>query len=127
MNKRVRVVGYLLIAVGVAHAVTGIAKYHQPLAAMLQEGFVDAVRPHLDRLLAFWFMLFTAILFLAGHITLHAAASRSTYLVRLTGWYLLIIGAIGALAIPKSPFWIAVVIAPVLLWSGYRLQPQAAD
>jgi hypothetical protein len=127
MNKRIEVVGYLLMAVGVAHAVTGIVKYHAPLAAMLQEGFVDAVRPHLDRLLAFWFMLFSAILFLAGHVTLHAASSGNAYLARLAGWYLLGIGALGVLAIPMSPFWIAVVLAPVLLWSGYHLQPRAAD
>jgi hypothetical protein len=120
MNPRVKVVGYLLLVVGVAHAVTGIAKYHAPLAAMLQEGFFNAVRPHPERLLAFWFMLFSAIPFFAGQVTLHAVASRSAYLLRLTGWYLLGIGALGVIAIPASPFWIAVALAPMLLWSGYR-------
>jgi len=29
------------------------------------------------------------------------------------------IGAVGATAMPKSPFGIALIVSPILLWSGY--------
>ncbi len=37
----------------------------------------------------------------------------------LSLWYVLGIGAVGATAMPKSPYGIALIVSPILLWSGY--------
>ncbi len=112
-------VGYVLIALGIGHTVTGIILFRPALAALLHDGFANAVLPHLDRRLAFWFIMFSVILFFLGQVTLYAAASNDTYLLKVVGWYVLGIGAVGATAMPKSPFWIALIVSPILLWSGY--------
>lgn len=119
----VRLAAYLLFAVGIGHALTGVASYRQPLEAMLREGFVNSVRPHLDRRAAFWFILFSAMFFMAGQVTLHAAETGDAYLLKLVGWYFFAIGAVGVLAMPKSPFWIGFVISAILLWSAHDLAP----
>lgn len=112
-------VGYVLIALGVGHTVTGIILFRPALAALLRDGFFGAVVPHLDRRAAFWFLMFSVTLFFLGQVTLYAAATGDMYLLKLIGWYVFGIGAVGAAALPKSPFWIALIVAPILLWSGY--------
>ena len=112
-------VGYVLIALGIGHTVTGIILFRPALAALFRDGFANAVLPHLDRRLAFWFLMFSVMLFFLGQVTLYAAASNDTYLIKVVGWYVLGIGAVGATAMPKSPYWIALIVAPILLWSGY--------
>lgn len=112
-------VGYVLIALGIGHTVTGIILFRTALAALFRDGFVNALLPHLDRRLAFWFLMFGVILFLLGQVTLYADATGDTYLLKVVGWYALGIGAVGATAMPRSPFWIALIISPILFWSGY--------
>ena len=63
--------------------------------------------------------MFSVMLFFLEQVTLYAAASNDTYLIKVVGWYVLGIGAVGATAMPKSPYWIALIVAPILLWSGY--------
>ncbi len=112
-------VGYVLIALAIGHTVTGIILFRPALAALVRDGFANAVLPHLDRRVVFWFLMFSVMLFFLGQVTLYAAASNDTYLFKVVGWYALGIGAVGATAMPKSPFWIALIVAPILLWSGY--------
>ncbi len=112
-------IGYVLIALGIGHTVTGIILFHPALAALFRDGFANAVHPHLDRRLAFWFLMFSVMLFFLGQVTLYAAATDDTYLLKVIGWYVLGIGSAGATAMPKSPFWIALIVSPILLYSGY--------
>ncbi len=112
-------VGYVLIALGIGHTVTGIILFRPALVSLFRDGFINAVLPHLDRRLAYWFLMFGVMLFFLGQVTLYAAATGDTYLLKLVGWYVLGIGAVGATAMPKSPFGIALIVSPILLWSGY--------
>ncbi len=112
-------VGYVFIALGIGHTVTGIILFHPALAALFRDGFANAVHPHLDRRLAFWFLMFSVMLFFLGQVTLYAAATDDTYLLKVVGWYVLGISSVGATAMPKSPFWIALIVSPILLYSGY--------
>jgi len=112
-------VGYVLIALSIGHTVTGIILFRPALAALFRDGFANALLPHLDRRLAFWFIMFSVNLFFLGQVTLYAAATNDTYLLKLIGWYVLGIGVVGATAMPKSPFWIVLIVSPILLWSGY--------
>ncbi len=112
-------IGYVLIALGIGHTVTGIILFRPALVSLFRDGFANAVLSHLDRRVAFWFLMFSVMLFFLGQVTLYAAATDDTYLLKVVGWYVLGIGAIGATAMPKSPFWIALIVSPILLWSGY--------
>ena len=112
-------VGYVFIALGIGHTVTGIILFRPALVSLFRAGLVNAVHPHLDRRLAFWFLMFGVMLFFLGQVTLYAAATDDTYLLKLVGWYALGIGAVGTTAMPKSPFVIALIVSPILLWTGY--------
>ncbi len=114
-------IGYVLIVLGIGHVVTGIILFRPALVSLFRDGFVNALHPHLDRRVAFWFLMFGVMLFFLGQVTLHAAATDDTYLLKVVGWYVLGIGAVGATAMPKSPFWIALIVSPILLWSGYAV------
>ncbi len=111
-------VGYVLIALGIGHTVTGIILFRPALVDLFRDGFANAVLAHRDRRLAFWFLMFSVMLFFLGQVTLYAAATDDTYLLKVVGWYVLGISSVGATAMPKSPFWIALIVAPILLWSG---------
>ncbi len=115
----IKFVGYILIALGIGHTVTGIFLFRPALAALFRDGFANAVLPHLDRRVAFWFLMFSVMLYLLGQITLYAAATDDTYLLKVVGWYVLGISSVGATAMPTSPFWIALIVSPILLYSGY--------
>ncbi len=112
-------IGYVLLAIGIGHTVTGIIIVRPALGSLFRDGFANAVLPHPDRRVAFWFLIFSVMLFFLGQVTLYAAATDDTYLLKVVGWYVLGIGAVGATAMPKSPFWIALIVSPILLWSGY--------
>ena len=107
--------GYILIALGIGHTIVGLVKYRTAIVAWLRDGYFNAATGHIDRLLAFWFLMFGSMLLLVGQITLHAAKTNDLYLLRLLGWYVVCIGIVGATALPRSPFWVAIAIALLML------------
>jgi hypothetical protein len=98
----------------------GVALFQEPLAAILRGGFVNAVAPHVDRGLAFWFMILSPVCVGLGLITSHAVALADARLLGILGWTLLLLGAFGVLAIPVSGFWIFVVLSLPLLARSLR-------
>src|SRR6185369_15313910 len=81
--------GTLLIATAFGHTVVGVALFHDAYAAILRDGFLDAVAPHADRMVAFWFLLFSPVCFLLGQIVTRAIAHEDKPLIALLGWYVL--------------------------------------
>ena len=71
-------VGYVLIAPGIGHTVTGIILFRPALDSLFRDGFVNAVLPHLDRRLAFWFLMFGVLFFSWGksHFTPQQQVTR---------------------------------------------------
>ncbi len=59
-------IGYVLIALGIGHAVTGIFIFRPALVSLFRDGFANAVHRHLDRRVAFWFLMFSVIYFSWG-------------------------------------------------------------
>ena len=114
-----RFVGFTLAALGVGHTLTGIILFRSALRDIWHNGVFNTIHPHLDRRLAFWFLIFSITLLMLGQLTLYADATQDKQLVRILGWHVLAIGAIGVVAMPRSPFWFALVVAPVLLRAGY--------
>lgn len=111
--------GYVLVALGLGHTIVGIVKYRSPLVALFRDGYFNAATGHTDRLLAFWFLMFSAILLLLGHVTLYAAKTNDVNLIRLLCWYVACIGVAGAAALPRSPFWIAIILAGLMFREVY--------
>ncbi len=121
--------GLFFIATALGHALVGVAVFHEALAAIARDGFVNAVHPQLlergvvpyfDREAAFWFMLYTPILVLIGLVTRRALEVRDVVLLRFIGWTLLATGGIGAVAMPISGFWIVVALGWLVLRAARR-------
>lgn len=126
-NPLARWFGPLFLAIAVGHALVGLVIFHDPLAAIVRDGFVNGVEPHLlerglapyfDREAAFWFMLYAPILALLGLVTRRAIDLGDVPLLRLVGWTLLATGGAGALAMPVSGFWLIIVLGALVLRSA---------
>lgn len=115
----IKLAGIVLVTLGIGHTVVGVVKYRPALVAIFRDGYFNAATGHAERLVAFWFLMFGAMLMLLGQITLYAARSQDMELLRVLGWYVAVVGIIGATALPRSPFWVAIVLAPLMLWVVY--------
>jgi hypothetical protein len=113
------IVAWCLFALAVAHIVFGLSRFRQPLAQAVAAGFIGQFAATPERRTAFWFMIFALPMMLAGQVAAHASHNGDLALLRLVGWYLLAIAVIGVAAFPKSPFWGALLLAPVLLAAGH--------
>lgn len=56
---------------------------------------------------------------MAGHVAVHAANAANREVLKIIGFYLLAISAVGSLAQPTSPFWAGLVSALILIGTGY--------
>jgi len=110
---------WLLFLLGIAHVIYGSLKFKQPLLEALAAGFVGQFGLPEIRRSAFWFVMFGPLLMLAGQVAIHAAAINDPYLMRLVGRYLFVVSALGALALPKSPFLVGLAISLLVLAVGY--------
>ncbi len=115
------VVAWCLFALGVAHLLFGLVRYRQPLAQAVGAGFIGQFAATEARRTAFWFLIFALPVMLAGQLALRAAGNGDLATLRLIGGYLLAIALIGVAAFPKSPFWGALLLAPLLLVVGHGL------
>ncbi|MBI5255622.1 MAG: hypothetical protein HY855_03915 [Burkholderiales bacterium] len=113
------IAAWFLFALGIGHTVYGLVMFRQPLGEALAAGFVGQFMGHPPRITAFWFLIMGPLLMLAGQTAAHAAAGGDQALLRLVGGYLLVIALIGVAALPKSPFWAALFVAPWLVAAGF--------
>ena len=109
MNK---LTGRLLMATAVGHVLVGLVLFREPIAAILNDGFVNAIQPPLyaaeprfDRIAAFWFLLFSPVLFLLGQITNWAVERRDAHSLKLIGWNLMGIGVFGSVGVKRMTIW----------------------
>lgn len=96
-----------------------VSIFRKPLTAAFNDGFVGKFASDDSRRMAFWFFIFSPVLAMVGHLALYAAYSANLGLLKIIGLYLLITFVVGVLALPKSPFWAALLIAPILIAGGY--------
>jgi hypothetical protein len=117
-----RLSGRLLMVTAVGHALVGVVLFRQSLAAILADGLVNAIQPpfyaaepHFDRIAAFWFLLFSPVLFLLGQITNRAVERKDSSILGLVGWNLLGIGLVGSVVLPVSGNWVLIALAAIVL------------
>ena len=110
---------WLLFGLGIGHTVTGLVWFRRQFSDAVRAGVVGQFQGLPPRRLAFWFTVFGPLLALAGHVALHAANAGDRGLLRIVGFYVLAIGMAGAAALPRSPFWAALLLSPVLIAGGW--------
>ena len=69
----IHIIGFIVLAGGIGHVITGLIIYRPQLTAIANDGFINAVLPHFDRRAALWFILFGVLAAMTGHLLIHAA------------------------------------------------------
>ncbi len=115
----ISVIGYIVLAGGIGHVITGLVIFRPQLTAILHEGVINAVLPHFDRRAALWFILFGVMVAMTGHLLVQAGAAGDAASVRIAGWYLLAVSFVGTLTQTRSPSGVLVVLSLVLLGLSY--------
>ena len=121
--RRTLTAGWLLMAVAVLHAVFGLWVGRRALLAMARDGFVNAVDPHPDRTLVFWFLLMSPFLWIVGRLALWLASEGRQPPVWL-GRSLLALALICAVLMPVSGFWL-ILLPATWLWLAARVPRRA--
>lgn len=109
---------WILFALGIGHILYGLIWYRVPFSEIFSEGFVNKFNSKESRRSAFWFTIFGALLTMIGHIAIYAAHVSDTDLFIIIGCYLFITSFIGILALPKSPFWAALILSLTFIVIG---------
>lgn len=115
----VTIAAWSFFALGIGHIITGLILFRRPVAQVLADGFVGQFMGADARRLAFWFLIFGPLLIMGGSVAVHAAENADHALLKIIGFHTLVIGAVGALALPKSPFWAALLLSVVFIAGGY--------
>ncbi len=115
----IEIIGFIVLAGGVGHVVTGLVIFRPQLKAISNAGFINAVLPHFDRRAALWFILFGVMIAMTGHLLIHAAQEGDPTAVRIAGWYLLGVSGVGTLTQTRSPSSLLVVLSLALLGLSY--------
>src|SRR5450631_4498556 len=111
---------WIIFFLGIVHCIVGAATFKKPLGAALREGFIGKLRGSEGRL-AFWFTIAGPMLMMIGQVAIHASAESNFFLLKLVGFYLLLMSITGVMAFPiaRNGFWALLVTAPILIAGGY--------
>ena len=101
--------GWLLMAIAALHGAVGLWIGRRAVLDIASDGFVNAVDPHLERALVFWFLLMSPLLWIVGRFAVWLATEGRRPPVWL-GRSLLGVALTGALLVPVSGFWL--IVAP---------------
>jgi Family of unknown function (DUF6463) len=119
----INAVAWFMFALGMAHIIFGLIKFKSPVADAISAGFIGKFYAPEVRRTAFWFLIFGPLFMLAGHVAIHAVAVGDLALLKILGIYSFATALVGVAALPKSPFWAALVASPFLIATGYGLLP----
>ena len=122
-----------MIATGVGHALVGVVVFNDAFMAILREGVVNTVQPPgydatpaFDRIAVFWFLVLSPVLSMLGQITSRAIASGAVDILRVIGWNLIVLGAVGAAVFPISGNWTLIVLGALTLATSSRIEAHPA-
>ena len=110
---------WMLFVLGIVHCIFGFVRFRQPIREALQDGFFDKFKGFDSRRLALWFTIFGPLVAMAGQVAVHAVHIGDLELLKTVGLYVLGVSVLGVLAVPKSPFWLGLLLSPVLVAGGY--------
>ena len=108
-------VAWSLFVLGFLHILFGLVRYRSPLAEAARAGFIGQFnQPEIWRT-AFWFIMCGPFLMLTGYIAVHAVTIADLALLQIIGVSIFVSSLVGVLAFPKSPLWVALVLALLLI------------
>jgi hypothetical protein len=117
------IAAWALFALGVIHIVFGLIRFKEPVAEAVAAGFVGQFTTPEIRHTAFWFLIAGPLVMFAGHTAIHALAIGDLALFRMVGIYSLVTSIVGVAAFPKSPLVALLVIALLIVATGYGVVP----
>ena len=120
-----RSIGTLLVGTGLLHIALGLAGGAKPLAGIRRDGVTNAVDPHPERQAWVWYM-FTGWLLVALGQVVRWGQRRDGVLPAALGWHLTAIGAVGAILMPLSGFWLILAQGVLALRTARRPVPVAS-
>jgi len=126
-------VGRLLMTIGVLHVLGGSFVGREPIARIFREGFIGEgdsglgnVPEHMDKELAFWFMLWGGYIFVLGQVA-SWAEREGNRLPAHVGWQLVVMNLIAAALYPKGGFWLALIPSFMIVRHAGRPAPALRD
>jgi len=114
-----RAAGRLIMAIAGIHFLFGVWFGRAQLAAIVKDGFFNAIAPHAGRQLLFWFAAFAAPAFLAGFLLARMGA-RGEAAPRAVGWSVFAFAIVMNLLMPLSGGWLLLGPAVLLLLDARR-------
>jgi Family of unknown function (DUF6463) len=123
-------VGRLLMTIGILHVLGGAYVGREPIARIVREGFIGEadsglgnVPEHMDKELAFWFMLWGPYIFVLGQLASWAEREGKRLPAHI-GWQLVAINLIAAVLDPKGGFWMALIPSFMIVRNARRAGPE---
>jgi hypothetical protein len=123
--------GRLLKTIGVLHVLGGSVVGREPLARIFREGFfgegdsgLGNVPEHMDKELAFWFMLWGAYIFVIGQLA-SWAEEEGNVIPASIGWTMVAVNLVAAALYPKGGFWFVLIPAFMIIRRAGRAAPNA--
>ncbi|MES2070596.1 MAG: DUF6463 family protein [Pseudomonadota bacterium] len=115
------IAAWVLLFLGVVHTILGFIWFKQTFKEAWLEGLIGkfGLETLEIRRLAFWFTIVGPLMIMGGNIAIHAGQVGDHALLKIIGFYLFFIAIIGVLALPKSPFWAAMLLCPIFIAGGY--------
>ena len=123
--------GRLLKTIGILHVLGGSVVGREPVARIFREGFLGEgdsglgnVPEHMDKELAFWFMLWGAYIFMIGQLA-SWAEQEGRPIPASFGWTMVAIDLVAGALYPKGGFWFVLIPAFMIIRNAGRAAPRA--
>jgi hypothetical protein len=114
------IAAWTLVVLRLGHTAVEGVLFKKPLADAMRAGFVGQFEHSPDRRAAFWFMIFGPLLIMGGgRLAIRAVKSADAGLLKIMGFYLLAVAALGSLAMQQSPFWVGLIVSLFFVSAGY--------
>lgn len=104
-----------LFVLGLAHIPFGIFKFRAPLTEALGEGLIGRFQPQESRLAGLWFTALGPMFMVAGYVAIQAVAANDLSLLTAIGIYVFVVSITCVVAVPKSGFWVTLLISALLI------------
>jgi len=109
-------VGSVVVGIGVLHNVVGVLATWPHLVELVQEGWFGTVPDDAPwRMATFWFLWFGWMLMLLGG-SWHVAERRGMVIPGWLGVAFVVMGMVGAAAMPVSGFWTVLPVGAMIWW-----------